>query len=88
MSEIGIKAKLLNVNTGLTEYENIKFITIKSKDYNLMIMQDYLPIIGEIESNVKIEMIDDTVEIKNIKGFFMHKKNQFNLFIKEEEHND
>ena len=50
-------------------------------------MKDYLPIIGEIEGNVKIELANNTVELNNIKGYFMNKKNQFNLFIKEEEEN-
>ena len=75
--------KILNVNTGLIQYENVKFIRIKSKYYNLMIMQDYLPIIGEIDGDVKIELVTDTVELSNIKGYFMNKQNQFNLFIKE-----
>lgn len=87
MSEKNISVKLLNINTGLIEYEDVKFIKIKSKDYNLLIMEDYLPIIGEIEGNVRIELSKDYVELKNIQGYFMHKKNQFNLFIKKEEKN-
>ena len=80
-----MSAKLLNINKGLIEYDNVKFIRIKSKYYNLMIMQDYLPIIGEIEGDIKFELVNDTVELNNIKGYFMNKQNQFNLFIKEEE---
>lgn len=85
MDNKGMSVKLLNINTGLTEYENVKFIKIKSKQYNLLIMQDYLPIIGEIDGNVKIETISETIELNNIRGYFMNKKNQFNLFIKEED---
>jgi len=84
----GISVKLLNINKGLIEYEDVKFIKIKSKHYNLIIMQDYLPIIGEIEGSVKLELVKDSVVLKNIKGYFMNKKNQFNLFIKEEEENE
>jgi len=84
----GISVKLLNINKGLIEYEDVKFIKIKSKHYNLIIMQDYLPIIGEIDGSVKLELVKDSVVLKNIKGYFMNKKNQFNLFIKEEEENE
>ena len=84
-NDSGIFVKILNINKGLIEYENVKFIKIKSKHYNLIIMKDYLPIIGEIEGNVRIELLKDSVILKNIKGYFMNKKNQFNLFIKEEE---
>lgn len=87
MDKKSMSVKLLNINTGLAEYENVKFIKIKSKQYNLLIMQDYLPIIGEIEGNVRIETVNDVIELNNIKGYFMNKKNQFNLFIKEEEKN-
>ena len=51
-------------------------------------MQDYLPIVGEIEGDVKIELVNNVIELKNIKGYFMSKKNQFNLFIKEEDKNE
>lgn len=87
-NDSGIFVKILNINKGLIEYENVKFIKIKSKHYNLIIMKDYLPIIGEIEGNVRIELLKDSVILKNIKGYFMNKKNQFNLFIKEEEEQD
>ena len=79
-----IVVQLLDINGDVKLYENVKFIRIKSKYYNLMIMQDYLPIIGEIDGDVKIELVTDTVELNNIKGYFMNKQNQFNLFIKEE----
>ena len=85
MSNKAMSVKILNINTGLVEYENVKFIKIKSRDYNLLIMQDYLPIIGEINGNIRIELTDKIVELDNINGYFMNKKNQFNLFIKEEE---
>ena len=88
MSNKTMHVKILNINTGLVEYDDVKFIKIKSKDYNLLIMQDYLPIIGQIEGNIKIELADKVVEFDNINGYFMNKKNQFNLFIKEEEEND
>ena len=80
-----MKVKLLDLKTGLTEYDDVKFIRIKSKDYNLLIMKDYLPIIGEIDGDIKIDLINENIVINNIKGFYINKKNQFNLFIKEKE---
>ena len=83
-----INVKLLNINNGLVEYDNVKFIKLKSKHYNLIIKEYDLPIIGEIEGDVKIELVNNVIELKNIKGYFMSKKNQFNLFIKEEDKNE
>lgn len=68
---------------GLKEYQNVKIIRIVSKDYNLLIMKDYLPIIGEIEGNVDIKSDNEEINLKNIKAFYMNSNNEFNLMIRE-----
>ena len=78
----GINVKILNINKGLIEYDDVKYIRIKSRFYNLMIMKDYLPIIGEIDGDIKFELINDTIRLNNIKGYFMNRQNNFKLFIK------
>ena len=70
---------------GLIVYNDVKIIRIKSKKYALTIMQDYLPIIGEIDGNVEIEFIEKTERIENIIAYYVHEHNQFKLFIKEKE---
>ena len=67
---------------GLREYENITIIRIISKDYNLLMMKDYLPIIGEIEGSVDIKNDIINESFKNIKAFYMNSENVFNLMIK------
>lgn len=79
----GIKVRIFDLNKGLVEYEHIKIIRIVSKDYNLLIMQDYLPIIGEIEGNIDIKNEEIELNYKNIKAFYMNSSNVFNLMIKE-----
>ena len=68
---------------GLKEYETVKIVRIVSKDYNLLIMKDYLPIIGEIEGNVDIKSDTEEVNLKDIKAFYMNSNNEFNLMIRE-----
>ena len=51
----GMKVRIFDLTMGLTEYEEVKVIRIISKNYNLLIMQDYLPILGEIEGSVDIK---------------------------------
>lgn len=79
----GIKVRIFDLNKGLVEYEHIKIIRIVSKDYNLLIMQDYLPIIGEIEGNIDIKNEEIELNYMNIKAFYMNSSNVFNLMIKE-----
>ena len=84
MDNKGIKVRIFDIENGLREYEDIKIIRIISKDYNLLIMKDYLPIIGEIEGSVDIKNDVVNESFKNIKAFYMNSDNVFNLMIKEE----
>ena len=79
----GIKVKVFDIRNGMGVYDNIKIIRIISKDYNLLIMKDYLPIIGEIEGSVDIKNDVVNESFKNIKAFYMNSDNVFNLMIKE-----
>ena len=79
----GIKVKIFDIKNGLRVYDNIKIIRIISKDYNLLIMKDYLPRIGEIEGSVDIKNDEVNLSFKDIKAFYMNSDNIFNLMIKE-----
>lgn len=83
MDKSGIKVRIFDIENGLREYKDIKIIRIISKDYNLLIMKDYLPIIGEIEGSVDIKNDEVNLSFKYIKAFYMNSNNEFNLMIKE-----
>ena len=78
-----ISAKVVDRMNGLRQYSNIRLIRIVSKDHNLLIMEDFMPVIGEIDGKVEIVVNDEIIPYDNIKGFYMHKKNQFYLLIEE-----
>ena len=79
-----MKVKILNIQNGLKTYDNVSMIKIKSKKYNLSIMEDYLPVIGEVDGDVEIIALDNFIKLTNIIGYYMLKHNEFKLFIKEE----
>ena len=83
MNNSGIKVRIFDMENGLSEYDDIKIIRIISKDYNLLIMKDYLPIIGEIDGSVDIKNDSVNLSFKDIKAFYMNSDNIFNLMIKE-----
>ena len=83
MNSEGFKVRIFSLDKGLIEYEHIKIVRIISKNYNLLIMQDYLPILGEIEGSVDIKNEDIELNYKNVKAFYMNSGNVFNLMIKE-----
>ncbi len=83
MNSSGIRVRVFDMAHGLREYDNITIVRIISKDYNLLIMRDYLPIIGEIEGSVDIKNDSVNLSFKDIKAFYMNSENVFNLMIKE-----
>ncbi len=60
-----------------------KMIRIKDKKYNLLIMKDYWPVIGELDGSVYIEA-DKNYTYENIKGFYSMTHNKFHLIIQDE----
>lgn len=83
MDNSNIKVRIFDMEKGLSEYDDVKTIRIVSKDYNLLIMKDYMPIIGEIVGSVDIKGENTDISYKKIKGFYMNNKNIFNLMIEE-----
>ncbi len=83
MNNQEMKVRIFDMEHGLVEYENVKTIRIISKDYNLLIMKDYLSVIGEIVGSVDIKGDGVDLSFKKIKAFYMNNKNVFNLMIEE-----
>jgi len=81
-----IEAIVISFQNGFQIYHNVKIIRILSKKYNLLIMVDYMPVVGELEGNLVI--VSDSVEVslENIQGFYVMKNNVFKLLIKEDYH--
>ena len=84
MPKGSINIKVLSMKKGLVEYNDVQFIRIISKNYNLIIMKDYLPLIGEVQGKIEIEGLKETIKLQNIVGYYIHKHNQFNLFLRDE----
>ena len=83
MNDKGMKVRVFDMKHGLVEYDDVKTIRIISRDYNLLIMKDYLSVIGEIVGSVDIKGENVDLSFKQIKAFYMNSKNVFNLMIEE-----
>jgi len=79
-----ITAHVVSLDNGVKEYEGVSVIHIKSRYYNLLIMEGYTPSIGEVEGTVPIVSDTESVKLENIRGFYLHKKNTFRLMIRED----
>ena len=78
--------KIFTLKNGLEIINNVSAIRIKSKDYNLLILKDYLPIIGQIEGSFEIESSDLESNLlhDNVKACYLVENNIFNVLIEGE----
>ena len=79
-----ITATVLGIDEGFQKFEQVDMIRIKSEKYTLLIMDDYMPVIGRIDGMVEIVSGEDTRSFQPIRGFYTHRKNTFELLIKED----
>lgn len=79
-----ITATVLGIDEGFQKFEQVDMIRIKSEKYTLLIMDDYMPVIGRIDGMVEIVSSEDTRSFQPIHGFYTHRKNTFELLIKED----
>ena len=81
MENNGLTVNVFDLKTGLTTYEKVNYVRITSSDYNLLIMLDYMPIIGEIKGKVDIKTEEGELSFENVKASYMNSNNVFNLMI-------
>ena len=81
--EASIKVRVFSLSRGLEELNNITLIRVKSSDYNLLIMPDYMPLLGEIKGNIDFESKDISKSYTNIDGYYINSNNEFSLIIRE-----
>lgn len=81
-----IEAIVISFRNRYQIYYNVKLIRIVSKKYNLLIMVDYMPIVGELDGDIEIVSENDVVSMKNINAFYIMKNNVFKLLIREDTH--
>ena len=79
-----ILVQICSRERGLEEFKHVKFVRVVSRGYNLLIMADYLPVIGELEGSVSFLAGSEEYERTHLKGFFMHKNNEFSLMLEKE----
>ncbi|MCD8078469.1 MAG: hypothetical protein LUE63_08895 [Lachnospiraceae bacterium] len=79
-----IVARIYSIQDGLTEVQKVDFIRIKSERYNLMIMEDYMPTLGELRGDLTVEAEGKTFRWENVNGFYIHQNNLFRFMLREE----
>ena len=68
---------------GMQEFQNVELVRLKSRQVNLLIMEDHLPLLGDITGTVEILANGEQIVLEDIDGYYMHKKNVFKLILKD-----
>lgn len=76
-----MKARIVSIENGLQEYEDIEMIRVKSTHHNLLIMPHYMPLLGELNGLVDLVFEDHSIRFAGLKGYYMHKQDEFHLLV-------
>ena len=76
-----IKAKIVSMENGLQEFEEIEMIRVKGENHSLLILQNYMPLLGRLDGYVDFVLENETLRIQDIQGYYMHKQNEFSLLV-------
>ena len=82
--EMAIHASVLRLSGGMKTYENVSMVRIVSRDYNILILKDYMPTIGKVKGSVQIVGKDIMESLDDIEGYYVFRQNQFELLIEED----
>jgi hypothetical protein len=78
-----IQVQISSLANGLERITDVNIVRVRGKDSNLLIMEDYLPIIGEVEGDIDFFGRGFFRTLENVRGFFSHTHNVFFLLLKE-----
>ena len=82
-----IKASVLGFKEGLQAFEHVELVRIVSDKYNLLILKDYMPVLGELD-DARVEIVTEGQKevYNNVNGYFIHADNRFELLITEDDY--
>ena len=78
-----IKAKIVSMENGLQEFEEIEMIRVKGENHSLLILQNYMPLLGRLDGYVDVVLENETLRIQDVQGYYMHKQNEFSLLVEK-----
>lgn len=76
-----IHARIASFDEGLEVFDEVRMVRVKSNDHTLLIMEDYLPVLGEVRGSVSLIRDDDERVYQVAHGFYLHSHNNFSLIV-------
>lgn len=76
-----IKGRIIDTQAGMIFLPEVFAVRIRCETYNLLVMEDYLPIMGRVDGDVTFLTPEGEENFHHILGFFKHQHNEFTLII-------
>jgi hypothetical protein len=78
-----MQVQVSNFKDGLQVLEGISIVRVRGRSTRLLIMEDYMPVVGEIEGSLDFIGKEGVTTLEDIRGFFCHEHNVFFLLLRE-----
>jgi hypothetical protein len=78
-----IQAQVSSFREGLQIYNGVNIVRVRGGQSRLLIMEDYLPVIGEVDGDVDFIGKGFFHTLRSVHGFFCHEHNVFFLLLRE-----
>ena len=79
-----IRARVIDEENGLRLLSGAYAVRLQSREYSLLIMEDYMPLLGPIDGTVVFLTSEREVRLEKIQGFYKHQHNEFTLLVESE----
>lgn len=79
-----IRARVIDEEKGLRLITGVNVVRVRSKGYNLLIMEDYLPALGKVDGSVTFLTRDEELHLDGVRGFYKHQHNEFTLLLEKQ----
>ncbi|MDR1013785.1 MAG: hypothetical protein LBL86_02225 [Coriobacteriales bacterium] len=80
-----IQVQISSFAEGLQVIRDVSIVRVRGRESRLLIMEDYMPIIGEIDGAIDVIGKDFYQTFEPIQGFFCHEHNVFFLLLREQQ---
>ncbi|MDR0350183.1 MAG: hypothetical protein LBH64_01365 [Coriobacteriales bacterium] len=80
-----IQVQISSFAEGLQVIRDVSIVRVRGRESRLLIMEDYMPIIGEVDGAIDVIGKDFFETFEPIQGFFCHEHNVFFLLLREQQ---
>lgn len=82
-TEYRIRARIIDAVNGMQFLPEVAAVRIRSKEYVILVMEDYMPTLGKIDGDISFLTPEKELTFHGVQGFYKHQHNEFTLLIDE-----